>query len=82
MSGSRSALDAAGAAPVAGSRLGEGDEELDVDVSVVARATRVDQAQLAARTRAGIRHATAASTSCILGNRAPAARAPSTSIGR
>lgn len=30
-----SALDAAGAAPVAGSRLGEGDEELDVDVQVV-----------------------------------------------
>ena len=28
------ALDAAGAAPVAGSRLGEGDEELDVDVTV------------------------------------------------
>jgi transglutaminase-like putative cysteine protease len=28
------ALDAAGAAPVAGSRLGEGAEELDVDVSV------------------------------------------------
>lgn len=28
------ALDAAGAAPVAGSRLGEGGEELDVDVSV------------------------------------------------
>ena len=28
------ALDAAGAAPVAGSRLGEGEEELDVDVSV------------------------------------------------
>ena len=28
------ALDAAGAAPVAGSRLGEGNEELDVDVSV------------------------------------------------
>lgn len=28
------ALDAAGAAPVAGSRLGEGDEELDVDVHV------------------------------------------------
>lgn len=28
------ALDAAGAAPVAGSRLGEGREELDVDVSV------------------------------------------------
>ena len=27
-------LDAAGAAPVAGSRLGEGDEELDVDVQV------------------------------------------------
>ncbi|HEX8485693.1 transglutaminase family protein [Sphingomonas sp.] len=30
------ALDAAGAAPVAGSRLGEGAERLDVDVSVVA----------------------------------------------
>lgn len=29
------ALDAAGAAPVAGSRLGEGEEILDVDVSVV-----------------------------------------------
>lgn len=29
------ALDSAGAAPVAGSRLGEGNEELDVDVSVV-----------------------------------------------
>ena len=29
-----SALDAAGAAPVAGSRLGDGAEELDVDVSV------------------------------------------------
>jgi len=29
------ALDAAGAAPVAGSRLGEGEEVLDVDVSVV-----------------------------------------------
>jgi len=29
------ALDAAGAAPVAGSRLGEGEEALDVDVSVV-----------------------------------------------
>jgi transglutaminase-like putative cysteine protease len=29
------ALDAAGAAPVAGSRLGEGEEMLDVDVSVV-----------------------------------------------
>lgn len=29
------ALDAAGAAPVAGSRLGEGAEKLDVDVSVV-----------------------------------------------
>lgn len=29
-----SALDAAGAAPVAGSRLGEGQEDLDVDVSV------------------------------------------------
>lgn len=28
------ALDSAGAAPVAGSRLGEGDEQLDVDVSV------------------------------------------------
>lgn len=28
------ALDAAGAAPVAGSRLGEGDEEMDVDVTV------------------------------------------------
>ncbi|MES2054750.1 MAG: transglutaminase family protein [Pseudomonadota bacterium] len=28
------ALDSAGAAPVAGSRLGEGDEELDVDVMV------------------------------------------------
>ena len=28
------ALDAAGAAPVAGSRLGEGEEELDVDVTV------------------------------------------------
>jgi transglutaminase-like putative cysteine protease len=28
------ALDAAGAAPVAGSRLGEGDEDLDVDVDV------------------------------------------------
>jgi transglutaminase-like putative cysteine protease len=28
------ALDAAGAAPVAGTRMGEGDEELDVDVSV------------------------------------------------
>ena len=28
------ALDAAGAAPVAGSRLGEGEEELEVDVSV------------------------------------------------
>ena len=28
------ALDSAGAAPVAGSRLGEGEEELDVDVSV------------------------------------------------
>ncbi|MDO7844435.1 transglutaminase family protein [Sphingomonas immobilis] len=28
------ALDAAGAAPVAGSRLGEGDEEMDVDVHV------------------------------------------------
>jgi transglutaminase-like putative cysteine protease len=28
------ALDASGAAPVAGSRLGEGEEELDVDVSV------------------------------------------------
>jgi transglutaminase-like putative cysteine protease len=31
------ALDAAGAAPVAGSRLGEGEEQLDVDVSVAAR---------------------------------------------
>jgi len=29
------ALDAAGAAPVAGSRLGDGDEELEVDVQVV-----------------------------------------------
>lgn len=29
------ALDAAGAAPVAGSRLGEGEEELEVDVTVV-----------------------------------------------
>jgi transglutaminase-like putative cysteine protease len=29
------ALDAAGAAPVAGSRLGEGDEALDVDVAVM-----------------------------------------------
>jgi transglutaminase-like putative cysteine protease len=29
------ALDAAGAAPVAGSRLGDGDEELDVDVQVL-----------------------------------------------
>ena len=28
------ALDAAGASPVAGTRMGEGDEELDVDVSV------------------------------------------------
>jgi hypothetical protein len=28
------ALDSAGAAPVAGSRLGEGDEELDVDLHV------------------------------------------------
>lgn len=32
------ALDAAGAAPVAGSRLGEGEECLDVDVSVVGKA--------------------------------------------
>jgi transglutaminase-like putative cysteine protease len=32
------ALDAAGAAPVAGSRLGEGEERLDVDVSVERRA--------------------------------------------
>jgi transglutaminase-like putative cysteine protease len=31
------ALDAAGAAPVAGSRLGDGEEELDVDVQVVER---------------------------------------------
>ena len=29
------ALDAAGAAPVAGSRLGDGEEELDVDVQVI-----------------------------------------------
>jgi len=28
------ALDAAGAAPVAGSRLGVGEEDLDVDVTV------------------------------------------------
>jgi hypothetical protein len=28
------ALDAAGAAPVAGSRLGEGEERLDVEVRV------------------------------------------------
>ena len=32
------ALDAAGAAPVAGSRLGDGDEELDVDVQVTVAA--------------------------------------------
>lgn len=31
------ALDAAGSAPVAGSRLGEGEEELDVEVQVVAQ---------------------------------------------